>query len=72
MSQQYRSRTLAGATVPAFLLLAGSCLGLGCQSSKGMAREVSLVPPKVVRQASAEKAKTTAIPASKSILRAEK
>jgi hypothetical protein len=63
---------LDGATVPALLLLAGSCLGLGCQSSKGMAREVSLVPPKVVRQTSAEKVKTTAIPASKSTQRVAK
>jgi hypothetical protein len=71
MSQHNRSRTLAGATVSA-LLLAGSCLGVGCQSSQGVAREVSLVPPKVVRQASAEKVKTKAIPASKSALRTTK
>jgi hypothetical protein len=53
-------------------MLAGSSLGLGCQSSKNISREVSLVPPKVIRQASAERSSTKAIPASKSILKAAK
>jgi hypothetical protein len=72
MSHQHPGRTPASMAASVWVVIAGSCLGLGCQSSKGIAREVSLVPPRVVRQASAEKPKTKATPASRSILKISK
>lgn len=70
MRQHNRRRAIDCALLTT--VLAGMSLGLGCQSSNTVSREVSLVPPKVIRQASAEQSSTKVVPASKSIMKIAK